>query len=50
MTKLGPVVCVGLDWGFRYKEIGAMGHAAESEFKAQMDLGTLVPYKSYSVK
>ena len=23
-----------------------MGHAAGSEFKAQMDLGTLVPYKS----
>ena len=28
VAKLGPVVCVGSDWGFRYKEIGAMGHAA----------------------
>ena len=24
-----------------------MGHAAESEFKAQMDLGTTVPYRLY---
>ena len=28
VAKLGPAVCVGSDWGFRYKEIGAMGHAA----------------------
>ena len=26
------------------KETRAMGHAAGSEFKAQMDLGTTVPY------
>ena len=27
-----------------------MGHAARLEFKAQMDLGTLVPYKTKSGK
>ena len=44
MAKLRPAVCVGSDRGFGYKEIGAMGHAAGPKFKAQMDLGTLVPY------
>ena len=48
MTKLGPAVCVGSNWGFGYTEIGVMGHAARSEFKAQMDLGTLVSYKIYT--
>ena len=34
----------GFRLGFWVKEIGIMGHATRSEFKAQMDLGTLVPY------
>ena len=34
----------GLELGFWVEEIGAMGHAAGLEFKAQMGLGTLVPY------
>ena len=36
----------GFKLGFWVKEIGVMGHAAGSEFKAHMDLGTLVPYIS----
>ena len=35
----------GLELGFWVEEIGAMGHAAGLEFKAQMGLGTLVPYR-----
>ena len=46
VAKLGPVVRVGLDWGFGHKETGAMGHVVESKFKAQMDMGTMVPYIS----
>ena len=48
MTKLGPAVSVGSNWGFGSKEIGVIGHAARSEFKAQMVLGTLVSYKIYT--
>ena len=34
----------GLGLGFWVEEIGAVGHAVGPEFKAQMGLGTLVPY------
>ena len=44
VTKLGPAICVGSGWGFGQKEIGDVGHTVGSEFKAQMDLGTTVPY------
>ena len=35
----------GLRLGFWVEDIGAMGHAARLEFKAQMGLDTLVPYR-----
>ena len=37
----------GLGLGFWVEEIGVMGHAVGPEFKAQMGLGTLVPYRNY---
>ena len=36
----------GFRLGFWVEEIRVMGHAGGPEFKAQMDLGTLVPYIS----
>ena len=36
----------GFRLGFWVEETGVMGHAVEPEFKAQMNLGTLVPYRS----
>ena len=39
----------GFGSGFWAEEIGVMGHAAGPEFKAQMDLDTLVPYKNYFI-
>ena len=37
----------GLGLGFWVEDIGAMGHAARLEFKAQMGLGISVPYISH---
>ena len=36
----------GFGLGFWVEEIGVMGHAVGPKFKAQMNLGTLVPYRS----
>ena len=36
----------GLGLGFWVEEIGVMGHAIRLKFKAQMGLGTSVPYKN----
>ena len=36
----------GLELGFWVEEIGVMGHAIKLKFKAQMGLGTSVPYNS----
>ena len=40
----------GFESGFWAEEIGVMGHAAGPEFKAQMDLDTLVPYNNIFTK
>ena len=40
----------GFKLGFWAEEIGVMGHATGPEFKAQMDLDTLVPYNNIFTK
>ena len=36
---------LGLGLGLRWQGVGVMGHTVESEYKAQMGLGIIVPYK-----
>ena len=41
----GVVTFVGSGWGFRKKEVDAMGHTVKSGSKAQLGLGITILYK-----